>query len=409
MNSRTILSKSISRTQAILDYIFVFSPIIDAFTGFLVLNGFITEGSLFSPSQIGKIILLLICLIQVYKRNQKSFNLIILVCFYVFIIELISFIYYQTPFYGWSIGIVQLYKVIYLFSIYFYLKELLKDKIISFSELLNRIVGSGFVYSLILVFTTILGFNSPTYSNGTFGSKGVFASGNGLSIFLGCISSIALYQYIIRKNKKNLFTFIFIWLSATLVGTKASIVFLLLNSLILFVYGKTITKLVFILAFFFLWVILFDIFKIIFDVIIHRYQNSESLKSFLASGRDNYIKDAFLQYEINGLQSIRIFFGSGAFVSFRSNIDDMRVFDTLENDFFDIFFMYGVNGILLYFIIILKNIFRRNTNKQSLLKLIFICVCSYSLIAGHTLFNSMSGVCLIYLPLLLYSIQEKKK
>lgn len=401
----------INLDELIILLIFTLSPVFDAMTGFLVLHGIMSEGALATPSQVGKFLSVFLMLIKILKNgNKDTIYTIFLFSSYIIIIEFIATLYYETPLYGLLYGFVQLYKVIYLMLCFFFLKELFIRRKISSEELIYLIIKSAIIYSMILIGSTLLGFNSSTYATGTFGTKGVFASGNGLSIYLSFSSFIAAFNYFKRgRTIKQLLAFMLIWISATIVGTKASIAFLLINTIVIFFYSKKKTRFFILLFFCLSFSFLINRFSVIFEVIIYRYKQADNLLAFLSSGRDAYRDGAFKIYNTSGIKAFRIFFGSGAFVSFRTNPADMKAFDTLERDFYDIFFMYGINMLIIYFIYIFKYSVSGILKKNLFFTIGFLCVAGYSLLAGHTLFNTMSGLGIVVFPLLIKYLDYDKK
>lgn len=302
---------------------------------------------------------------------------------------------------------MQFYKVVYLLALFYFLKNLVNKNIITFKEILDYMISSGLMYAIILICTTLLGLNTSTYTEGTFGTKGVFASGNGLSVYLGFSSALGIWNSI--KYKNRILVALFLCIASTLVGTKASIVFLFLNLGILFYHSPVVLKLFLFILFLIVINYISDIFIQVFDVIIYRYKNSENIFTFLASSRDSFVIDAFKQYDIEGIKSLRLFLGSGAFVSFRSDVSVMNGFDTLENDFFDILFMYGIIVLTFYLLFQIRYCVMAVKIKQYHLALIFFCICFYSLWAGHSVFNSMSGTGLAVVPVLIYSAYLSKQ
>lgn len=391
--------------------IFFLSPILDAMTGVLVLHGIMTEGALATPSQLGKFITVFLMIMKIIRNNNKN-DIFKIAIFsgYIIILEFIFCLYYETPIYGLLYGFVQLFKVLYLMFCFYFLKDLLSKGKIDSKYLMRLIIQSAIIYSIILVLSTLLGFNSSTYAFGTFGTKGIFASGNGLSIYLGFSSFMAAFYYFKCERKKEyLIKFLLVWISGTIVGTKASIAFLFINCVVIFYFSRRYIKFLLLLFLVLSFSYLISGFSVIFDVIIQRYKQSENLLAFLASGRDAYLDGAFKIYDTSGIKVLRIFFGSGAFVSFRTNLSDMKAFDTLERDFYDIFFMYGINMLVIYFLYIIKYSFKGLLKKHIYFTVGFVCVVGYSLSAGHTLFNTMSGLGLIFFPLLIKYWNYDKK
>ena len=132
---------------------------------------------------------------------------------------------------------------------------------------------------------------------------------------------------------------------------------------------------------------------------IHTTTCKGTVFTFIMSSRDSFVKDAFREYDTTGFLVLRIFTGLGAFLSFRKPHTNLG-FDTLENDVFDIFFMYGLIGLLAYFGIILFALKKLVVKKQLEWLAFSSAIFVYSMIAGHSVFNQTSGVLLALCPLI---------
>ncbi|MDE5810034.1 MAG: hypothetical protein K2H59_07145, partial [Muribaculaceae bacterium] len=142
---------------------------------------------------------------------------------------------------------------------------------------------------------------------------------------------------------------------------------------------------------------IYDSISVIADVIIYRYENSENLFSFLMSSRDNYVSDAFNDFFKSGIWPIKLIIGGGAFMSFRPDYYSGMIFDTLENEFFDIFFMYGLVGLVIYLGIIFYELYRIY-KVSTILSFLFLLFALHSIFAGHILFDGipiMAGLLII--------------
>jgi hypothetical protein len=388
---------------------FFAAPFIDALTGKLIFSNFLTEGSLFSPSQLFRFIL---TVFSFYFLKSKELLFVLTVIFCFLLIELISLSFHQN-FTGFLIGLVYSYKLVFILLVFLVLKPIFLNY--TQYSLLKYFVISGFLYAIILLFSIALGIDEATYGKGAFGSKGLFASGNGLSLFLGVCSVLSFYLFKKEKTFISLFYYLILVISTVLVGTKGSIFFLGINLLLIFFISKK--------SFFFLGttIILFflfyidkiiNLFSIAFDVIILRYKSSPSLFQFLASNRDNYIKDAFETFQNSSFQLLRIIFGSGVFLSFRDYNNLTLPYDTLESDFFDLLFSYGILGLAVYLGIIFWGMYLSLKHKKYIYFITWSALCFYSLIAGHMLFNSMANIAFVILIILIYtapkSINEKE-
>ncbi len=377
---------------------FFAAPFIDALTGKFIFSEVISEGSLFSPSQLFR---LLLTVFSFYFLKPKELLFVLTVICWFFFIEIISLSFHQN-FTGFLMGLVYSYKLVFILLVYLVIKPIFLNY--SQYSLLKYFVISAFIYANILLFSILLGIDEATYSKGAFGSKGLFASGNGLSLFLGVASVLSFYFYKKEKTFISIVYYLILLTSTVLVGTKASIFFLAINLLLILFSSK---KNFFVLgAGTILFLLIYsdkviNLFSIAFDVIVLRYNNSPSLMQFLASNRDNYIKDAFEVFGNSSFQPFRIIFGSGVFLSFRDYKNLTLPYDTLESDFFDILFSYGILGLFVYLIIIFLGIYNSLKNRNYIFFITWSALCFYSLIAGHMLFNSMANIAFVILIVLI--------
>lgn len=393
-----------SKQKKFIFALFYLAPFVDAANGYLIFNNFLPEGSLFSP---GQILRFCITAFSFTLLNLKDFYKIVGLGLFFLIIEFISFNLHFNP-KGFILGAVYSYKIIYFLLVFYSLKNIVSD--FGIMKLIQLYIKSAVIYSVILWASTLIGISKSTYITGTFGSKGLFASGNGLSIFLGTSALIAYYYYQSFPKRNNLIYFILISISTILVGTKASIIFIFFI-LILFFYNASFKrKLVYIFVHFIVGLFylknIVSFFSTIFDVILYRYKSSSTFISFIASNRDNYIIDAFNHYNIDGFNLIRVFFGSGIFISFRNFSDSNLIYDTLESDLFDLFFAYGILGTIFYLGFIYLGFINILKKFNLTLFLAWLIIVSYSIIAGHVIFNAMSSIALISLFLII-SLRNK--
>jgi hypothetical protein len=377
---------------------FFAAPFVDALTGKLIFSGIIAEGSLFSPSQLFRFVLTTLAFY--FLKSKELFIVLVVICYFLFI-ELISLTFHQNV-NGFLIGLVYSYKIVFILLAFLVLRPIFFNQ--SRYSLLKYFVLSAFLYAILLILSIFLGIDEATYGKGAFGSKGFFASGNGLSLFLGVSSVLSFYFYKKEKTHASLFYYLILLIGTVLVGTKASIFFLAINILLIWFSSQKSFYILGVSIFLFLSFYLnkiVDLFSTAFDVIVFRYNNSLSVIEFLASNRDNYIKDAFETFSGSNFLPLRIIFGSGVFLSFRDYDKLTSSYDTLECDFFDIFFSYGILGLIVYLTIIFWGIYFSIKNRKYILFIAWTALCFYSLIAGHMLFNSMANIGFVILIILI--------
>lgn len=392
-----------------LDMIFIFSlfylsPFFDALTGFLVHTGIFGEAFVGSPSQLLRFS---IVAMSIRYISRQDFYWLILLITYLVSVEAYSFLLH-----GNSSGLITsfslMYKIIYPFFLFFALKTLVEMEIVPLEKIYKAFFTSGVLYSIGILVPFLLGVGVSTYSTGAFGQKGFYASGNAVGFYLGVLlvfSYLSInFSTLGAKIKLGL-----IFLSILLIGTKAALLFIFLFLGIIFFEKSIKVKMVILIlmsTIIFLYAdAIYSLFSIVFEVVLFRYEQSDSIWAFIFSGRDNYVVDAIKEYNISGIYFFRVLIGSGAFLSFRSPDSANLIYDTLETDFFDVFFIYGLIGILIYVFIIIRGLYVGVKHKKWGMTALFFVLVIHSLLAGHVVFNGMSMLAFIIVYL---SLVKKK-
>ncbi|ELJ8793790.1 O-antigen ligase family protein [Vibrio cholerae] len=391
---------SIKRT--LLWYLFIILPLFDMLNGYLVVNGAIDEGGVASPSQLARIVAVILLLITMYV-DKINITIPILISSYILLVETFSGLFHHSVF-GAIIGLTNAYKIVYLILLMFCLKNIINNR--SDLEYMASMMGANlYIISCSIVFALITGLGNSTYGWGG-GTKGFFASGNSLGIYLGAMSIayLSLYKFNIISNRAFLFFPIVIF-SILMLTSKAAII----SSMLVAIYWVSFTKyrlpfyfLIFIVISFYLDDILIRLLSL-FEVIISRFENSDSVFSFIASGRNEFVSsaiDVFFSQEPN---YFRVLFGAGSFISYQ--IPNLNIsYDTLETDLFDVIFMYGLFGCCLYLLFFSFYIYRLVMFLPLLVG--FILIFGHSLVAGHVLFNGMSAIVITVYIVLSHSLKE---
>ncbi len=382
-------------------YIFFYLvPLFDSLTGFLIKIHIMGEASLGSPSQLIKFALWILFFTGFVKHGKRKeiFSFLFLILFYLIFESLVA-IFCNSSLYAFLYGLLNIFKVSYLLLFYLFFNQLIKNNFLTIETLLNLFKINGLICVTLIFITTALHINFSTYQTGNFGTKGLFPSGNGISLYIGAISFLSLILAKKAGGLKNYLQALYMIIGSSIIGTKASVIFLLLNSLYfcfcIVKHGKLLVLGIFVIFF----IKNISLFEKIFDVIIYRFKNKGNIFTFIMSSRDAFVKGAFEEFYTEGILSLRIFFGLGAFLSFRSP-NTTEAFDTLENDIFDIFFMYGILGLIIYFSIILGTIYKLVKSKKFEWILFSSAIFVYSMIAGHSVFNQTSGILLALCPLI---------
>jgi hypothetical protein len=372
-----------SFTKVVLFILFAGLPFLDMVNGYLVLTATIEEGGRFSPSQLSRAFASFLLVIYVIKEKLHFHWLWVLLIglagetIYAVISQSIN---------GFLFGIITVYRVVYLVLLMQVLAHMFTTcPSLVFRYLkLNLIIIAG---SIILSY--VLGVGFSTYGWGA-GTKGFFASGNGIGLYVGILTlfliSLSFYYSRFRIHP----VVIFMSISALLlIGSKTGFIFAMLSILALMLRSKYRVYLIPMLLLMFIssYNQLIIIITSFLDVVISRFANADSFLDFMASSRITYVLEALEIFHSNDPSVLRYLFGAGAYLSFQEAGSILR-FDTLETDFFDMFFMYGFLGIFLYCGFIVYGIFKFRSHFYFIL--VWLMLASHSILAGHVLLNAMS-------------------
>lgn len=392
-----------NRVEFILYSYLLISPFADLLTGVFIFKLGMPESFLGSPSQLIRIIFIFLVLPLL---DSKKLKILFGIFCYLWTIETISFLYTQelTVFFS---GINYFMKILYLILFYEIIKMIYErgDEVVL--KTINMFLNSSCLYSLGIIIPTMLGIGVSSYGfEDTFGQKGLYASGNALNIYLGTALSIALLK--INKTRMDLLKILVLMASIVLLGTKTAFLFFLFSILL---YIRTKPNYVRFLIVFSLIAVIYvygdiimNILSGVYDVIIYRFNIRTDFITFITSGRNNYIIDAFEEFFKSSIWPIRFIFGGGAFLSFRSSYYPGMAYDTLEMDLFDIFFMYGLIGAVAY-LLLFYVILKKSYKKSFILFVLFGLFIFHSLLAGHVVFDGLP----IIAGLVLYLMMQKSE
>lgn len=375
--------------------LFFLLPFFDNLNGYLIFTHKIEESGLFSPSQIGRFIAFALCFPFVLKKKVYFIGFIG-ISLYMLTIETVFYCFHLDT-HGFLYGLVNYNKLTFIYLLIVFFSYLLENNKCSTDDLTKYFVYSAFIYAILLHFATISNLGFTTYDLGTFGKRGFNSSANALGIYIGIASIASYYRFTQMKNIQNNLIFLTIFVAAFMVGNKGSLISCAIVLLIIFITLKirnklfAITGIMLLFSFFHEYIV--KMFAIIFDVVLFRYQHAESFSKFLFSARDNFISEAFSNLDILNWHILRIITGTGTFISYREFTFSGR-YRTLENDLFDLFFMYGSIVASLYAILILLSFANGIKNKNMYYVLQFSLIAFYSLFTGHVLFNGMASIVL---------------
>lgn len=322
-------------------------------------------------SLIPKLILNILLLFLVLKSTPFKRNKYVVFFFIMFCLTLLSFFQLYNQ-YDFKTTYKQVYGLL-LYSFPFILVTYFKTLDISKKETLiltlkKHIIIIGVISSALIILgliTNIELFRSYSFSN-RFGFNGVFLKTSEASYFY--ILLIALTAYKARKSKKQLILLILFITTALLIGTKIVWLFL---ALILFItiwfYYKKITLIAVTIS-----GIIYLVFRKAIDLfLIKLLPNGEILYkengmfTVLTSTRDLLLEQT-IKFSSEHWGIINYLFGGNKYWIYK-----------VEFEIFDLFFNFGLLGLVVYFLFI-KNCFYKKVNNdyaKFTLFLVLICAC----------------------------------
>jgi len=393
---------SFSIKGMILFLLFLILPFFDMVNGFLVVGGYLPEGGLASPSQLGRLLATMILfLICIFKKLNTVW--IFLLYYLIGIETFYGLQHLQT--YGVMYGIMSAYKIVYIVLTCIVLKFYLKNQ--RDYQLLGKFLKWNlYLISGSLLFSIFSGLGNSTYGHG-FGTKGFFASGNGVGVYMGVMTLImfAFKKYKIYENVSTVALVVFA-LSTGVIGSKTAMLLSLICLLCLMWFSRyrSVWLGLGVVGFILILPKVYELFNVVFDVVVKRYEASESLIMFLGSGRIGYVEGALNIFLAQSDVNLRLLFGSGAFVSYQ--VPENAIFDTLETDLFDVLFMYGIVGVSFFLTIFIYILF--SLRHHFIFLLAATLLFCHSIIAGHVIFNGMSSFAIVVLFLISTFIQKRR-
>lgn len=371
--------------ERVLIYLAFLLFVIDFFTG----GVYVLLGIDIKLSLIYKVIFLLLCLGYMAKNKKNyfyfSFFTLVLIILWAVAINITA-----TPEYA-LLDFAELYKLFSTILVFFAFSNFMKYCPTTYLDIQIKIIFFVLVFNILLSY---MGIGRFVY--GDFGAIGFFQGGNALSGIIIIAAAYSMTKYI-RKSLLKFLISIFVWITISiLIGTKSSILAVLLISfcsVLLFKPKKgiiTATILGMLIVTFFYISYEFIQQYGLYSRIVYFYDNGGLMKVLL-SGREQFLYAAWQKFSIS--YAHEIIFGIGA--SGMLGLDKV----TVEMDFFDIWFRFGsfflIFYILLFFFVIFRSeVFSKsNVEDEKQLKH-FIIISTFfllitSFVAGHIIFNGM--------------------
>lgn len=365
---------------------FIAAPIVDALTGSLVLTGIMPPGSLFTPSQVFRLGFILVFLSSFATSRRRA---------WLYVISVIALLLLESA-HGLTFrslsGLLSAYSTPAKILFACLLFDALLIARVETDRLLRVFVLSAIMYAVPILVGIVFSVGFDTYATG-FGSKGLFASGNALSVTLGAGFALAITLDQRISTAQSLISVLVLALATFSIGTRGAYAFVLVVLLLAVVGGwRRVALFPAIVGSGFVAFRNLDsvVASRVFRVITTRFSNA-SFITFLFSGRDQKL--------ITGLEAlvdrrsllIPVLFGSGSYMSFRTT--PASEFQLIEQDWADAFFFYGALGLVFYvaFLGYATGVAVKGAkNGYWAGAAVIILVVVHSLLAGHVVFNMMS-------------------
>lgn len=376
---------------------------IDMLNGYLLREVGVTPP--ISIAQFYKFLLLGLLFIRINSTEKVIF-------LSIFLLLLIPTVYQVVKSFNIQLVFADTVKITkYLGSVlaFFYFRSIFINK----GHLLKwvyRWILFSFIILVINIFLKLLGIGFPMYMLNTteIGSKGLFYAGNEVSVVLIILSSFLMYWYQLF-NKKVLF--IIVGIVAVFTGLYITSKTAILGTVFTFIYffifkpnrnELTIKDVFFYLLFFFILMpagLYFIVDYLKSSDIMERFSyfwNQLDIYTFILSNRNTFLFD-FIEIFKKEYNVVEMIIGVG-----QSTFETLNHSHIIELDFFDIYFAYGVIGIMLFlfyitFVVIQSKLKSRNRKIftfTSYTKYIAILLIVLSFFSGH-IFNS--GMAAIYI------------
>nr|WP_308420162.1 O-antigen ligase family protein [Psychroflexus planctonicus] len=336
------------------------------------------------------LVLLIPSLVQLFKDFQSS----------ILLKDIIKIFRYLTP----------VLSFMFFVNIYKSENDYLQKKIFLFIKL-------SFILLSISILIKYLGIGYPMYNYGNIGSKGLFYAGNEISALLLVLSSfLGIHYWKWNSRKKYFLLFIISFITGLAIGSKTAFIGVLL--IFFLIPQKKISKQTKLTKFIYTIlgiglvtpVLLFISWEFIkrtelYVRLIYFYDKLDFI-TFLLSNRNTFLLDAVNVY-INDYSWLEKLIGVG-----QSTFENRNNNSIIEIDFIDIFFAYGLLGLLIFvgIIVFLWKQSKRFAKSEkypyaNFVNMMLLVLLAVSSSAGHVF---SSGLAAVFIGLL-FGLMYKSK
>ncbi|XPF96128.1 hypothetical protein ACM9HF_09015 [Colwellia sp. RE-S-Sl-9] len=390
-----IIPKKIPLFSLFFFLVIILLPVVDNLTGALFKLKITSENTIGSPSQIARFILFALVILMLDRAKfRSSLKIIIYAMCYLFLTEVFIACFHMNL-KAFISGIIFSIKILFSLSCYYYVANWINYDRTRTIYVIKQLINYGTIVSLLVLTAYFSGFHISNYQIG-IATRGLFISGNGLGVVLG-VSTILLICFNDKITLRKFFHIVLLIITTALLGTKASLVFLLI-ALILLAYklskqSPIISAVAITILAIYLLPTLISVVSSVFENIIFKFNSIDNKMHFIASSRDTFIRDAFTELNTNGLYSFRVLFGGGAYYAYTDfSSGALLLRKTLENDLFELFFSYGIITVLIYVSVYFFALKKSLHKKEFAIALTMSLAFFHSITVGHVLFNGTSAI-----------------
>lgn len=371
------------------------------------INGYFWNSGLQLPiSQMIKSLLLLFVIYKLFSNRTVALSLVIVVI--ALNLNYISSAFYDYPFIG---TIQHLSKILLTILLFIYFKQCIERwPYYEFEKRAKLVFKLGILVLFVNVYMGLLGLGYHTYSTGEYGYKGFFSSGNEMGGLVVALIPVLLYwAYFSLPKKQYMVCTIITLMFGVLLATKSVIlVDVFFCIYIPYAFNKNKNKkrrLVFL-----------SIIAIIIAgyIVFHRMDRDST--NFLIEFFYRYDKGGLLYLLLSArnefvLEQFDIFTNTPFYQHLLGMGSKIGNIDTVEMDYFDIFFYYGYVGLAIMILLTIKLFHLVKKNKYNnkfirVIKMSDILMITMAAVAGHILFSSTAGLYIALINSFLFSKKE---
>ncbi|OXX82521.1 hypothetical protein AVM15_18070, partial [Paraclostridium benzoelyticum] len=260
-----------------------------------------------------------------------------------------------------------------------------------------------------LIIPMILNLGSNVYAGG-LGSKGFFYSNNELSIVVSILFIFAIDKLYNNFSLKNLSILLLVGISLLSIGSKTGMIIPMIISIIYLIKSfidkenrQKFRNFMIIAILGSLIILIFICPNLISEFInrqLYLYSiDGGSILYAILSGRNEFLSIIYVYFVESNHKIMTLIFGYGEYVKNRiiasglSSEYNPGVLKSIEMDFFDIVFGYGIIGVILVYGYFIEAFIKNYSLKKERFKytIAFISIMFLGFLSGHIFYSAMSG------------------